>query len=740
MSSVPSSLTPSTQRPIPMQMRKDLRTRRIEYQGGDYWVVKDPVGLTYHRLQPEQFRILELLDGRRSLEDLKHDLQHDFPYSRPTLTDLQGTVIDLHSKRLARSIRIGQGHALVESRRRKRKERVKAFLSSLLYMRLPGWDPERTLTLLYPLVRWMFHPWAVALMTALVAASGLLLAVKFAEFQSRLPEFRQFFGWPNLMFLWFTLAATKIVHELGHGISCKHYGGECHQIGVMLLVFSPTLYCDVSDSWMLRNKWQRIVIGAAGMYIESILAAVALFGWWFTQPGLINHLCLNVFFVSAATTVIFNLNPLMRYDGYYMLSDLLEIPNLSQKANRMLQETFAWQCLGIRPRPDPFMPDRGKFWFITYAISSAIYRWVVLFGITLFLYVILKPYDLQSIGIALAVAGVAGVVATQFQNLVKILRTPRQEPLNRTKVSLTVLSVLALLACALFVPFPWYIGASFYIEPRDVRHVFNAVPGELAEIHVRPGQTVREGDLLVLLKDPEKLRHFEAMLTERRAQEVELSVYSAIDDKPGVEQVRERLASIAQTIDDYERQLQELVVRAPAGGMVVAPSRIPEPKLSETRTELGEWHGTPIDSRNLGCSFETRTHLLSIAPDARFQAVLLIDQGDRGDIEVGRELDIKFDHLPTRTYHGVIEEISDRHADYAPESLSNKAGGELPTVTDAKGRERLTSRAYHAVVLLNCDVNLLRTGIRGRARFFVGHRSAAAWLWRGLRRTLEFRL
>src|SRR5262249_41833959 len=175
----------------------------------------------------------------------------------------------------------------------------------------------------------------------------------------KLPEFKQFFGWPNLIYLYLTIAVTKVLHELGHGLTCRHFGGECHEIGIIFLVFSPTMYCDVSDSWMLRSKWQRIAIGGAGMWVETVLSSLALYVWWFTRPGLLHHLCLNVFFISSVSTVIFNANPLMRYDGYYMLSDLLEIPNLSEKARTLLRNTFAHVCLGIDFREDAFMPSGG---------------------------------------------------------------------------------------------------------------------------------------------------------------------------------------------------------------------------------------------------------------------------------------------------------------------------------------------------------------------------------------------
>ncbi|MGE5194481.1 MAG: hemolysin D, partial [Deltaproteobacteria bacterium] len=289
----------STRRPVPLRRRNDLIVEQIEYQRGNYYVVKDPVSLKYFRFDPEHFRVLELLDGTRSLEDVRTQLLFDFPYVRATLADLQGVVVDLHVKGLVYSDRPGQGWVLLERRRETRRKRWLGLAQNILSLRLPGWDPEWTLARLHPLVRWAYRPWALTLQVAVIAAAYLLLAMQFDAFRQNLPEFRQFFGWPNLAFMYLTLAGTKVLHELGHGLTCRHFGGECHEIGVIFLVFSPTLYCDVSDSWMLKNKWRRIAIGAAGMWVESVISSLALFLWWFTRPGLLHHLCLNVFFVST---------------------------------------------------------------------------------------------------------------------------------------------------------------------------------------------------------------------------------------------------------------------------------------------------------------------------------------------------------------------------------------------------------------------------------------------------------
>ncbi len=200
-----------------------------------------------------------------------------------------------------------------------------------------------------------------------------------------------------------TLCVTKILHEFGHGLSCKHFGGECHEIGVMFLVLTPCLYCNVSDSWMLPNRWHRAAIGAAGMYVELVLASICTFIWWFTEPGPINYVCLNVMFISSVSTIMFNANPLLRYDGYYILSDILEIPNLRQKASTILNRKLGKWCLGLEEPEDPFLPQRKQWLFATYTVASAIYRWVVMFSILYFLNKVFEPYGLKVLGQAIAI-------------------------------------------------------------------------------------------------------------------------------------------------------------------------------------------------------------------------------------------------------------------------------------------------------------------------------------------------
>lgn len=794
-----TNMLASNERPIPLRKRADLKIARIDYLGVGYQVIKDPVALKYHRLQMEQYRILELLDGKRSLEQVREDLKREFPTLQVTLSDIQQLITDLHKKGLVISDRPGQGAAVGRERSKSRREKIKQTLMSLLYLRLPGWDPERTIKVMHPFVSWLFHPFAVAVCVIFVTSAWLLLGANLDQFRGRLPEFQSFFGWPNLIYLWITMALAKIIHEFGHGISCVHYGSECHEMGIMLLVFSPCLYCDVTDSWMMRNKWHRIIIGAAGMYIEVVLSAVAIYIWWFSKPGLVHHLALNTFFVTTITTVIFNANPLMRFDGYYMMSDFLEIPNLRQKSDKLLREAFSWYCLGIESRPDPFMPETGRAWFITYAVAAWLYRWVVLVSISMFLYTVLKPWDLQSLGITLMVFSMAGIVFAMFRSVYQIIATPRTEPMSKPRIafSLSLLGIVIWLGLTMRIP--WHLEAPFFLEPRGVITIAapfsgrlmpvddyarqygeletlqtyarseafamrdQIVPGRLSLLDglptpaeypalVRNGQSVAAGTVLAVMEDAEGIQKRDELIQNTYrwvARTIEVEKYHANNDQLREREALTEVVRLEEDIRELVRLNATRVVRAPVSGTIVAARRIPEsPRDDVDPTRLSRWHGTPYDPRNPGCFVEIGQELLALAPGPDLQAVLYVDQSRRDDLLDQMEVELKLDHLPDITYVTNVTQVSPRGERTAPESLTTRFSGPLATTSDPQGKEKLASTAYRAIVELHfqhhprtaADALLMKPGMRGNARFLVANRTAWQWAYRYVRETFRFKV
>ncbi|MFN5916000.1 MAG: hemolysin D, partial [Planctomycetota bacterium] len=317
MTTMADSLVNSAMRPLKLRRRPDLESRKHHYDGRSYWVVKEPLGLNYFRFHEEEYAILNMLDGETSLQSIKDRFQAEFAPQRISLQDLQQFVGMLHKSGLVISHAVGQGKPLRRRGETKKRKEWISKLSNIFAIRFRGIDPEKILNGLLPWFGWLFTTWCLMLALMLGLAAITLVLVNYQEFRSKLPTFETFFAAQNWLYLGITMAAVKVLHEFGHGLSCKKFGGECHEMGLMFLVFTPCLYCNVSDSWMLPNKWQRVFIGAAGMYVELIIASIATFLWWYSEPGMFHFLCLSVMFICSVSTVVFNGNPLLRFDGYY---------------------------------------------------------------------------------------------------------------------------------------------------------------------------------------------------------------------------------------------------------------------------------------------------------------------------------------------------------------------------------------------------------------------------------------
>ncbi|MGQ9913886.1 MAG: HlyD family efflux transporter periplasmic adaptor subunit [Thermogutta sp.] len=748
MATLSDSLVSSSARRLFLRKRPDLVAQRQRYEGETYWVIKDPVGLNYFRFREEEFFLLNQLDGTSSLDEVKERFEAEFPPQKITLEELQQFLGMLHRSGLVVADVPEQGYHLLQRRRERRKKELIQAFSNILAVRFKGIDPERILNALYPYVRWAFHPVTFLLCVILWISALLLVLVEFNVFLSRLPTFQQFFTPTNALWLAAVLAVTKVIHEFGHGLSCKHFGGECHEMGVMFLVLTPCLYCNVSDSWMIPSRWHRAAIGAAGIFVELTLAALATFVWWFSEPGLLNHLALNVMFICSVSTVMFNGNPLLRYDGYYVLSDLLEIPNLRQKATQILSRHAAHLFLGLEPQDDPFLPQRNHALFITYSVAAVIYRWVVVISILLFLNRLFKPYRLEIIGQAIAAASLYGLLVQPLYQLFKFLRVPgRWSQVKKPRLYMTLAGLGAVLAFIFFVPLPYHVMCTCEIQPRDGIPIYVEVPGRLDEVQVRPGDRVQAGQELARLSDSDLDYQIARLQTLANQYEVRLTSLERrrFDDPAAAAEIpslREAYQTAKGQLAERLRDRERLVLRAAADGTVYPP---PWKARRETpETTLAEWSATPMEPRNLGAYLRAGDLFCLIGDPQQMEAVLIVDQADVDFVRSGLSVRIKLDDLPSQTFRGEIAEVAKRQAEAASIRLSGKAGGEVATKTDPEtGLEKPISISYQARVPLENDSGMLFPGLRGRAKIRT---DPANWLtlaqrfWRILTRTFNFRL
>ncbi len=749
MATLAQSLVSSSSRKLPIRKRPDLHARRHRYQGRLYWVVKDPVGLQYFRFEEEEYAILQLLDGQSSLDEIADRFEREFPPQTIRTEELQQFIGTLHRSGLVITDAAGQGKQLVKRRdERKRKERL-ATLTNILSVRFKGFDPDRILNFIYPYVRWFFSVPAMVACILLGLSALTLILVQFDVFHSRLPAFHDFFRAKNFLWLGLTLAVTKILHEFGHGLSCKHFGGECHEIGVMFLVLTPCLYCNVSDSWMLPNRWHRAAIGAAGMYVELVLASTATFVWWFTEPGPLNYICLNVMFICSVSTILFNANPLLRYDGYYILSDILEIPNLRQKASTILNRTMRKWFLGFEEPEDPSLPKRKQWLFATYTVASAVYRWVVVLSILYFLNKVFEPYGLKIIGQLIALGAAYGLVIQPLVKVYKFFKVPgRLGKVKRGRMYASMLLVTAAAVGIGLVPLPSHVYCPLEVQARKAASVYViGAGGILDEVLVEPGDQVTEGQILGRLRNIELDIAIADLTGQREVYKAQLDGLQkvSLEDRSAsgqIEPTAETLASVEEQIAQRQVDRENLKLAAPRAGMVLPPPLTD--KQGDESTHLPAWSGSPLDKENLGAMLVTGTKFCLIGDPNRLEAHLVIDQNDVDFLEneVGQRVEIMLAQSAEFVYVSKIERLVRETMKTTPKALSSLHGGEVPTQMDPSGVARPLSPGFIAIVPLPEDDphGLLRIGLVGRAKIKTPPRTLWNRIVRYAARTFNFEL
>ena len=728
-------------RPLRLRLRRDLQAWPLEHAGRRCWGLRDPLTLRYFQLQEEEFFLLEQLDGQATLEGLRERFEERFAPLRITIGQLQSFLTMLHREGLVLSEAPGQGEQLHRREQEQCSRELRGRFLSLLAIRFRGIDPDAALNRVAPWLGWMFSPLTVAVCLLLAAAAGLLVTVEFDTIVRRLPRFEDFFTLDNALWIAAAVMLAKFLHECGHAVACKHFGGECHEMGVMLLAFTPCLYVNVSDAWMLPNRWHRIAISAAGMYVELLLASVCTLIWWVTLPGALNAMCLNLMVVCSVSTLLFNGNPLLRYDGYYILSDLLAVPNLRQQASTLMQSRFESVYLGIDHVNPRSLPDRLRWLLTTYWFGAIVYRVFVVVAILWFLHRVLRPYRLEVLAELVGVLTVTGMIVMPLVQTVQFVRDPvrSRDVLWSRFFLLTGLTVGSLLLVGL-IPLPHRVDVPAVIQPHEGQTVYVTEPGRLKST-VSEGTVVQPGDILAELASEEILLTLQTLTGEHQQQQLRVQNLESrqVSDSAAASELptaREHLADLTRRLAQRQRQAERLTIRAPVAGTVLPPR--PQ-RAAPPEGALPGWEGTPLEPENRGTWLETQTPLCVIGDPAHMEALLLVEQTQVQLVRRGQRVRLSFDQLPGRILEGTLVELAELDLDVAPPELIS--AGQLPVTTDGNGRQQLLSTYYQArVEFTQPPPSRLLRGGAGTARVSVAPQSLLDRLLRYLGRTFRFEL
>lgn len=712
-------------RPLNLLARCDLRARRMSSTRGTYWTVQDPVSLRTYHFRPEEYFVLQSLDGVRSLTDVQRTFESKFAPRKLELQQIQAFLSTLHREGLIISNAEGQGEVLLNRRNQARRQNRLQAIGNPLAIRLRGFNPDRMLGWLSRKLAWLFS-WPVFILASLLLVSSLGLLV--AEFDAVVREtaaLGRYFPLSNV--IWFVVAITcsKMLHELGHALTCRQLGGRCHEIGLMFLVFVPCLYCNVTDAWMLPSKWQRMAVTAAGIVVEILLASFCLWGWWLTNPGPLHQFFLTMTIVCSVNTIFVNGNPLLRFDGYYLLADWLEIPNLAQASSDAWRRVLDWLTAVDDTRE--VAPSHSMSILLTYGWASFVYRWLVLFAILAGLHALLLPYGLETLAWVVVGLTIFTSVARPMVHDVKSQAARSAwsgRPVWRVFAGRIVL--VAIIGFLLCLPFSDRESVNVRLEVADAERVYVTLSG-FVEPLVREGDVVEAGQTLAVLENHQIDREIAAILSEFEAQSLHLDQLrrmSTIMDEPTsqIPAAESALADLGRRLEQRQSRRQRLrLISQRAGTVLAAAPYMPE----RQRGELDGWRGNPLDPQNLGAHLTAGTWFCSVGNPDNVEAIASVEQEQVQRIQVGQTARIRFQAIPGRIFDGRVVEISET-------SRSDESWSDAETGTELKEDEAM--RIYRARIELQDGTLLLVPGGQGVAKIDVVPESLAARCYRYLRR------
>lgn len=555
------------------RLRPDLTVVEQTYRGEQSFIVKDPKSRKYFRFRPVEVHVLRQFDGERTAAQVAADLTQE------GLGVSAGTVEKFAAKLKAMGLlerTLGERSVLMMERlRAQRRQRLRGGpgQTDIFRIRWSMGDPDAFMDRTIPHIRWMFTRGFIVASLLLFAVYLLVAAVKWTELSGAIGDMYHFrYSAAQLATLWITGTIIIVIHELGHGFTCKHYGGQVHEIGAMLLYFEPAFFCNVNDAWTFPELKARLWVTAAGSWIQLVVASLAAIVWWAAAPGtLVSEVALDAVLIGGVTTILMNANPLIPLDGYFALSDWLEVPNLRQRASGYLTWLVKHRVLRL-DAPEPPADDRERRIFLIYSLLAAWYITSILLIVAGTVYGWLDR-ALGAAGVALFVAGLwlmsRSALRSAAQALAAAWRDLRARAAGRRLRDRLVLAAILVLAIGAVIPRPLTITGPFTVAPALAVPLTAPDSGLVAGVYVREGTRVEAGMPLLQVRDLELER--EALAAGRRVDSLAAREAQARAAGRAGEMARldaERAGDVAR-LAGMAAQERAMTVRALVPGIVV---------------------------------------------------------------------------------------------------------------------------------------------------------------------------
>ncbi|MDD5261286.1 MAG: biotin/lipoyl-binding protein [Methylacidiphilales bacterium] len=545
------------------QLNPAAEVSRQTFRGEIWYVIRDPFSNRFFRLQSSAWNFLARLRTDRTIDQVWRECLELFPGDSPGQQDVIRLLAQLTEANLMVSDLPPDAGKLYERRRKADEKELGSKWLNFLFLRMHLLDPNPFLERLLPWFRPFFSRWFFVVWLLLVL-NGVKLALE--HWDAVRDQSQAIFSPSNFFLFYFCGVLTKFWHELGHALVCKRYGGEVRTFGVMLMILTPLPYVDVSSSTGFTDSRRRMLVAAAGMIFEFFLAALAMLVWASTGPGMINSMAYNIVVLASVTTLLFNINPLLRFDGYYIFSDWVQIPNLGQRSTLHLKYLLEHYVFRSRFAVGVARSPAEARWLGVYGVTSGLYRIVLLWSI----FFVLAEHFL-GLGLVLAaVTVVLWVVVPSVRFVRYILHDPVLEAVRSRAITLTFGGLAVILVFLWLIPFPNHFRADGVVEASRYARIFAESEGRVEKIVVPSGEVVHKGDLLMVLSNPQLDCDIEAANAQVRECEARLQGVT-MEARVELQPAESEMDAARGNLKRAESLKSRLEIRAPFDGVWAAP-------------------------------------------------------------------------------------------------------------------------------------------------------------------------
>ena len=551
------------------------------FRGERWFVLRDTANGRLLRFNSGAYEVIGRLDGHKTLQQIYSQMAVVLGAEALTQEEVLHLIAQLFSIDALKGKLPVSVETMLARDAKTRNDRWQQKLLNPLALRFSLFDPDKFLNASISWLRPLFSKTGLLIWFCFVSIGAILALINSTQLIQAMSN--DIMAMENLLLLWLLYPLIKACHEFAHAYAVKLWGGEVHEMGITLLIFMPVPYVDASAAWTFIERRKRVLVGAAGIMAELFLAALGLFVWLIVEPGLISQAGLFTFMTGAISTVIFNANPLLRFDGYFILQDLLEIPNLASRAGRYYLYLLQRYLFGLSETRSPVTASGESIWFIGYGVTAFCYRLFILTVIVLFL-----AKDYLFIGVILACWAITLQLILPLWRGLSFLFVSEKLSGNRLRAVVMAGGGLSLLSCGvLFIPVPHSTFAQGVVWVPEQSQVYAATEGFVINVLVPSGTKVKQGTLLVKMRSPVLAKRIKVLKAQQRILNIEKA--KAMSGNPvQLNIISEEANAVEVELEQLYQQRAALMLRSKHSGIFVLPD---DALLNEQYIQQGDLIG-----------------------------------------------------------------------------------------------------------------------------------------------------